>query len=459
MAQLKVNDFNGTVALVNLVKNYEKWKGCDPALREYELYEACRGYWPKHANYMSGLGVDTVFVVHKGVILEIFKVQDWYDAGSTMRHPKYVDGQVDSARCEFVGTIVNDTTLIEKYKGNTVDFFDPPKRYPIRIIRDGVFVTERDSKVLSKDNQIKFKSLMERLVGDTLPDKISESMGCLQKSCEEIQAALPNGVELCVGIKNGYDASPFCFSGGEKLAELAFIGLNPGRPLSEWIKLTENTTWQELADFCAPAEGLKESQYNAYQCLSKEGVKNHFYQNVFLTSYALLGDSGKIFDDIPTARKEIGNDKKFTEAFLHHFDKHPVLNCEMLPYKSVSMSYSSDKLVGDNKYMDYVRGMLELILAKTKDDAYVIFQGGVESVKEVLNKFTDMGLGENIWKEEEFFSQSKNQKGERTKNKLFFAHWQGKRTIILTPVRKAQVGGYKYSLTDLVTRLKEYRSK
>ena len=457
MAKLTTNDFQCTVALVNLTKNYKRWLNAEPALRDFELYEATRGYWPKSAAYMRSLGVDKVFAVHGGVILEVYKVQDWYEAGTTMRHPTYVD-DIDATRCEFVGNVIKDKEFVDKYKGNTVDFFDYPKQYPIRIIKNGVFVTGENVKVLLNDMHKFFKEMMEDLVGYPLGERVDEYMDKMQDNCQEIQKDLPKGVELCVKTETGYEPCPFCFSGGDNLAELVFVGLNPGSPLSEWFRLDENTTWHELAEFCAPAQGIIESKYNAYRCLARDGVKNSYYQNVFLTSIALLGDTNNILENMTAGRKAIGNDEKFTEAFLNHFDKHPILNCEMIPYKSVEMKFNVNKLKEKEKYKDYIRRMLELILCKTVDDAYILFQGGTSEVKKILSEIDELGLGNKIWKGKEFSAYTKEGK-KGNECKVYFAKWKGSRTVILAPVRrKTHEGGYAYRLSDLVNELKIFRS-
>lgn len=458
MVKLTTSDFQCAVALVNLTKNYKRWLNAEPALRDFELYEATRGYWPKSAAYMRNLGVDKVFAVHGGVIQEVYNVQDWYDAGTTMRHPIYVDDIVP-ARCEFVGNVVKDKEFVNKYKGNMVDFFDQTKKNTVQIIKDGVLVTGKNVKDLMSATHIKFKEMMESLVRESLGERVAECMEKMQANCQDIQEALPRGIELCVRTENGYEPCPFCFSGGDKLAELAFVGLNPGKPLSEWIGLDEKTTWYELAEFCAPANGILASKYNAYRCLARDGVKNSYYQNVFLTSMALLESTENILENITSAREKIGNDEKITQKFLSHFDSHPILNSEMIPYKSVEMNFNANKLKGKEWYRDYVRKMMEFILCKTTDDAYILFQGGTVGVKEVLEKIDEFGLGDNVWKEEEFSAFTKDGK-EGKKCKIYFAHWKGNRTVIIAPVRrKKRGGGYAYRLSDLVNKLKLFRTQ
>ena len=283
-------------------------------------------------------------------------------------------------------------------------------------------------------------------------------MDKMQDNCQEIQKDLPKGVELCVKTETGYEPCPFCFSGGDNLAELVFVGLNPGSSLSEWFRLDENTTWHELAEFCAPPQGIIESKYNAYRCLARDGVKNSYYQNVFLTSLALLGDTNNILENMTAGRKEIGNDEKFTESFLNHFAKHPILNCEMIPYKSAGMKFSANKLKEEKRYRDYVCRMLAFILCKTVDDAYILFQGGTSEVKKILSENNGFGLGNSIWKEEEFSAYNKDGiKGKKCK--IYFAKWKGNRTVILAPVRrKTHGGGYAYRLSDLVNELNIFRS-
>ena len=84
-----------------------------------ELYDAVRGFWrvdPEHARK-----ADYALAVYKGMVLEVYRIVDWYPAHTTLMERPHIDPNhfIDtythndpelSERYEFVGRIADEQT-------------------------------------------------------------------------------------------------------------------------------------------------------------------------------------------------------------------------------------------------------------------------------------------------------------------------------------------------------------
>jgi len=142
MAELKPQDFAENVALFKLLKNYDRLKDVESNMWDFELYEASRGYWVMNLKEAKEQ-LKYAMPVYDGKILEVYEVADWYEAGTTLRSPKYIDSDDNPNRCEFVGKIAAPD-IRNKYKGNTVSgLYEAPKVNSVRIITDGKLKSEK----------------------------------------------------------------------------------------------------------------------------------------------------------------------------------------------------------------------------------------------------------------------------------------------------------------------------
>jgi len=124
--ELKDSDFTENVVLLNLSDFYL------PNMDGYEMYEATRGYWVMNLDNAKA-NIEYALAVGDGVIREMYKVKDWYPAGTTYRLKKYVREDVLPAdRIEFVGNIAPDEVK-SKYIGKKVQ----TSRNPVHIIMGG----------------------------------------------------------------------------------------------------------------------------------------------------------------------------------------------------------------------------------------------------------------------------------------------------------------------------------
>ncbi len=290
-----------------------------------------------------------------------------------------------------------------------------------------------------------FVGMMNRMTqGEAkLGDKVD--MDELKESCAKIQEAIMPCLK--VDIASGYEPCPFCFSGGDKLAELVWVGLNPGKPMDDWNPFSKNTTWQELADFCAPAKGILASEKNIYKFIAEDDVSNVYYQTVLRVHQALLGGVAydkweDLVENVP--KKDIG------AYFLECFSKHPVLNADILPYKSSTAAFSVSKFAR-NEYGDaYIDALIKLIEDKSTENAYVVFFGAVKDVKKIWEKRL------SIPREEDWMKKELHSVTETKTFSAFFREW-GKRKLILSPFCGKRNGFYK--VTELQEAAKAYFGK
>lgn len=116
---------------------------------------------------------------------------------------------------------------------------------------------------------------MEALIGKSinLGDPIGQNKAELEASCAKLKEEL--GTEFVVNPNEGNEPCPFYCSSINKPFDFVFIGMNPGKVLKEQenshLFSWENTTWQELADFCVP-NNIR-GKINGYQLVKKKALK------------------------------------------------------------------------------------------------------------------------------------------------------------------------------------------
>jgi len=98
-----------------------------PGMRQAELYEITRGVW-KVGRRRNGVAL--AMAVHNGVIREVYRVREWYPAGTTSyrfrRQLKVPD------RWEFVGSVARRAVRL-RYVGKSVAYLLPQgAQNPIR---------------------------------------------------------------------------------------------------------------------------------------------------------------------------------------------------------------------------------------------------------------------------------------------------------------------------------------
>ena len=294
---------------------------------------------------------------------------------------------------------------------------------------------------------------MEILVNKPLEYKLSDDINVLKDNCKKWEKNSSSEMHLLVDVKPGCEPCPFCYSGGDKMAKMAMIGINPGAPVKNCQYIDENTTWQELAEFCAPSKGILNANNSVYHMLSKNAVESKFYKDLFLIHQALVGDRREVYDKFTDAVKAYGGRKEIEKSFIEQLAKYPVLNSDFIPYKSNKADcISIQKMIDDIYYRNYLHGLINLLLEFSSKDAYVVFYGHVYDVKKLLSKIAGDYFPENIWVGQMLGDKANS--GE--KENAYFARWNDERVVVLIPSRAY----YQfYRMGELINKIREFSSR
>lgn len=291
--------------------------------------------------------------------------------------------------------------------------------------------------------QDEFIKLLEIWAGDILDMKDDGVIGLLSKSCDKLNKNKKEKTRLKVDL-DGNEPCPFGFSGGENnLAQMVLVGLNPGKPLSNHPKFRDI---QDVVKYCVPENEISKSD-NMYKFLANRIKETKFYQDVFLIHHALFSGA-RVYDKFSDIEVKYKN-REIEELFLERFEEYPVINAELIPYKSTEYGGIDACLTNEN-YMLYIRRMLDMIIKSTNKNAYIIFYGEKNKVKKLLYKIDKDTF--SVW--QEYMLEYQNSKNEGTCS-VYFSQWEEERTVILLPSRSRRAW---YTITELVKRLKEFRA-
>ncbi|BAZ45877.1 hypothetical protein NIES4102_29050 [Chondrocystis sp. NIES-4102] len=123
--EVKIDDCE-KVLLLRINKRYHK------NISKEELYEATRGIWK--INQLRANNVEYAFALFEGIIIEVYKINQWYKAGTLKYSFTDTSSFANSGRWEFKGEIA-DNNLIRKYRGKSVrKYFKPGNQNPIKYV-------------------------------------------------------------------------------------------------------------------------------------------------------------------------------------------------------------------------------------------------------------------------------------------------------------------------------------
>ena len=95
-----------------------------------ELYEATRGFWKVGRKREK---VDYAFAVYRGIVREVYRIHNWYPAGTLTYETRDSSDFVGSGRWEFEGVAAGD--MREIYAGKSVrSYLGPTNQNPIRYV-------------------------------------------------------------------------------------------------------------------------------------------------------------------------------------------------------------------------------------------------------------------------------------------------------------------------------------
>lgn len=245
------------------------------------------------------------------------------------------------------------------------------------------------------NRQKKFVEMMEALIGKSinLGDPIGQNKVELEASCAKLKDEL--GTEFVVNPNKGNEPCPFYCSSIDKPFDFVFIGMNPGKVLDAQTELNlfswENTTWQELADFCVPTD--IRGEMNGYQLVKlgkkkkngtrKNGPESEFWKFFLRFHVALTG--GEIFNTWDDLKSRHANTE---ELFIEHVARYSVLNADLVPYKyKETPKFNTTNLLKDPNYEKYFHQLIQFIKAETKPDAWIVFYATTGAVKDLFDRF------------------------------------------------------------------------
>ena len=113
---LKRSDITDNVIIFRITDTYHE------NMTGIELYDATRQYWKVSMKSVDGL--DYALAVHDGIVLEVYKIEEWYPAFSTFTtRPGYELLQPEENPkekfYEFIGRVAEDK-IRRKYKGKSI---------------------------------------------------------------------------------------------------------------------------------------------------------------------------------------------------------------------------------------------------------------------------------------------------------------------------------------------------
>jgi uncharacterized protein len=123
--EVKIDDCE-KVLLIRINKRYHK------NISKEELYEATRGIW--RINQQRASNVEYAFALFEGIIKEVYKINQWYKAGTLKYSFTDTFSFADSRRWEFEGEVA-DNNLRSKYIDKSVrEYFKPGNQNPIKYV-------------------------------------------------------------------------------------------------------------------------------------------------------------------------------------------------------------------------------------------------------------------------------------------------------------------------------------
>ena len=318
-----------------------------------------------------------------------------------------------------------------------------------------------------------FLEMMETLIGKPInfEDLICQTKDVLEENCAKLSSEVGNPFE--VNLDEAKEPCPFCCSSIDKPFDLVWVGLNPGGPLDACNGLFswQNTTWQELVDFCVPTSDIRENEKNIYHYLKRgkekddgtEGnpVGSDYYQ--FFLRFHLALATSEIYNKWGELKNNHADVEKF---FVDHFAKYSILNADLVPYKSNKTTFNAEKLLDDKSYGNYFSKLINFIEEETNPDAWIIFYGKTGysknerafGTRDLLEKFAPHW---NVPKKGDFFPITVTTKSsKKSQPRYFYTFSHGQRKILLSPfLSGSSPSSIASQLEVLINKMKELENK
>ena len=102
-------------------------------MSEEALYEATRGIWKRRLESVEG--TDYCLSVFKGEVVEVYKIDEWLQAGTIPMKTRTILPERNAGRVEFTGKVALDE-IRNKYIGKNVSkLFKYGEASPIKVFR------------------------------------------------------------------------------------------------------------------------------------------------------------------------------------------------------------------------------------------------------------------------------------------------------------------------------------
>ena len=224
-------------------------------------------------------------------------------------------------------------------------------------------------------------------------DPVSKYDAILQDSCAFFNNVVNQEDHsknvFSVGINPNYpnkilEPCPVFYTGDlKKPFSVVFVGLNPHR---EPPYLGIDTTWKFLTDYHSPS-GEKIKSDSNYQRIADTLLRyNEYFDPVFRMHQ--LFNRNQIYN-----RWSDIKDTDYRNNFLSEIEQYPILNAEMIPYKSETYSLDNKKaktLESNSCYLNYLKCLFGFIDEHTDNNSWIVIIGNTPKTKALLYAMKDM---------------------------------------------------------------------
>ncbi len=107
----QVAEITEPVVAININQSYRA------GINRNDLYEFTRGVW--RIGVDRARTADYAFAVYQGVVKEVYEIDQWYPAGSTLYANRKILEEWKKGRYEFLGKVAADEVR-DKYVGKTL---------------------------------------------------------------------------------------------------------------------------------------------------------------------------------------------------------------------------------------------------------------------------------------------------------------------------------------------------
>lgn len=126
--RISADEFTVPTVIIKINRRFRK------EMSPEELYEATRGIWKRKLESVKCC--EQCLAVYKGSVVEVYKIDDWYPAGSTEYKTRILDKDRCVGRVEFIGTLA-DETIRSRFIGRSVAaLYKPGEADPVKVFNN-----------------------------------------------------------------------------------------------------------------------------------------------------------------------------------------------------------------------------------------------------------------------------------------------------------------------------------